>query len=211
MVAQDVTISSIKERTELRRTKFEIRNNFRDHLQRPHPRQTDARIQFWIPRAGVLRPRSRDRARGRRNSRRAPRRDHRYRSARPKQTGSTEGTFGRRNTGADFSSASSDFKALGAFFCNFAAFSSWRLVSRSRARSAARPCTTSCGFEASETIPIPGADSIFSSRCGAISGRVRFCRQARSRRSKRLGSKDRRSARRSPPGWRYENKYRTTT
>src|SRR5271163_3279808 len=35
------------------------------------------------------------------------------------------------------------------------------------------PCTTSCGFEASETIPIPGADSIFSSRCGAISGRLR--------------------------------------
>src|SRR5271168_5588772 len=37
-----------------------------------------------------------------------------------------------------------------------------------------RPCTRSCGFEASETIPIPGADSIFSSRCGAISGRLRF-------------------------------------
>ena len=33
----------------------------------------------------------------------------------------------------------------------------------------------------------------------------------RSRRPKRLGSKDRRSARRSPPGRRYRNKYRTTT
>jgi hypothetical protein len=37
-----------------------------------------------------------------------------------------------------------------------------------------RPRTTSCGFEATETIPFPGADSIFSSRCGAISGRLRF-------------------------------------
>jgi hypothetical protein len=32
----------------------------------------------------------------------------------------------------------------------------------------------SCGFEASETIPFPGSDSIFSSRCGAISRRLRF-------------------------------------
>ena len=56
---------------------------------------------------------------------------------------------------------------------NFASSFS-RLVNRSRARSAARPCTTSCGFEASEPIPFPGADSIFSSRCGAISGRLRF-------------------------------------
>jgi hypothetical protein len=45
-------------------------------------------------------------------------------------------------------------------------------VSRS-ARSAARPYTRSCGFEASETIPFPGPDSIFSSRCGAISGQLR--------------------------------------
>ena len=36
----------------------------------------------------------------------------------------------RRNVGADFSSASRDFKALGAFFCN----SSSRLISRRRAR-----------------------------------------------------------------------------
>ena len=91
---------------------------------------------------------------------------------------------------AYFSSASSDFKVLGAFFCNIPTPEpgepdvSWRdgdgqaptlrLVSRSGARSAARPHTRSCGFEASETIPFPGADSIFSSRCGAISRRLRF-------------------------------------
>jgi hypothetical protein len=40
-------------------------------------------------------------------------------------------------------------------------------------RSAARLWTTSCGFEASEPIPFPGADSIFSSPCGAISGQTR--------------------------------------
>ena len=77
-----------------------------------------------------------------------------------------------------------------------------------------RPCTTSCGFESSGTIPFPGADSIFSSLCGAISGRLRLPSGSlapRSRRPKRLGSKDRRSARRSPPGRRYRNKYRTTT
>jgi hypothetical protein len=33
--------------------------------------------------------------------------------------------------------------------------------------------TRCCGSEASEAIPFPGADSIFSSRCGAISGRLR--------------------------------------
>ena len=42
------------------------------------------------------------------------------------------------------------------------------------ARSAARPCTRSCGFDASETIPFPGADSIFSRGCGAISRRPSF-------------------------------------
>ena len=46
----------------------------------------------------------------------------------------------QRNAGADFSSASSDFKALGAFFCNFVLLAArqpeWRTVSR-------RPCTTS--------------------------------------------------------------------
>ena len=57
-----------------------------------------------------------------------------------------------------------------------------RLVSRRRARAAARLCTRSCGFEASEPIPFPGADSIFSSRCGAISGQTPFCAQALSRR-----------------------------
>ena len=36
----------------------------------------------------------------------------------------------------------------------------------------ARRCTISCGFGASEPIPFLGADSIFSSRCGAISRRL---------------------------------------
>ena len=36
------------------------------------------------------------------------------------------------------------------------------------------PYTRCCGFEASETLPFPGADSIFSSLCGAISGRLHF-------------------------------------
>src|SRR5277367_5589527 len=76
---------------------------------------------------------------------------------------------------------------------NFATCHSW-VVSRSRARSAARPCTTSCGFETSEPIPFPGAESIFSSRCGAISGRLRpfAVRHSRAaiRRPKRLGSRD---------------------
>jgi len=49
-----------------------------------------------------------------------------------------------------------------------------RLVGRSRALSATRLCTRSCGLKASKTIPFPGANSIFSSRCGAIYGRVRF-------------------------------------
>ena len=47
------------------------------------------------------------------------------------------------------------------------------------ARSAARPCTRCCGFQASELLPFPGADSIFSSRCGAISGRPRLAVSAR--------------------------------
>ena len=44
----------------------------------------------------------------------------------------------------------------------------------SRRRSATRPCTRSSGFEASETLQFPGPDSIFSSRCGAISRQLRF-------------------------------------
>jgi len=43
----------------------------------------------------------------------------------------------------------------------------------SRPPSAARTCTRCCRFGASEPIPFPGADSIFSRRCGAISGPVR--------------------------------------
>jgi hypothetical protein len=37
-----------------------------------------------------------------------------------------------------------------------------------------RPFTTSCGFAASEPLPFPGANSIFSTCCGAISRRLRF-------------------------------------
>src|SRR5277367_1157342 len=97
--------------------------------------------------------------------------------------------------------------------CNFATCNSW-VVSRSRARSAARPCTTSCGFETSEPIPFPGADSIFSSRCGAISGRLRLPSgplAPRSGRPKRLGSKDgdRLSDPRRDGG--HRNKHRTVT
>jgi hypothetical protein len=55
-----------------------------------------------------------------------------------------------------------------------------------RARSAAAGLSPRCcGFEASEPISFPGADSIFSSCCGAISGRPGdsvFCRQALPRR-----------------------------
>jgi hypothetical protein len=58
----------------------------------------------------------------------------------------------------------------------------------SRNWSAAHRCTTSCRFEASEAIPFPGADSIFSSRCGAISGRLRQPLAPRSPRPKCLGS-----------------------
>jgi hypothetical protein len=56
---------------------------------------------------------------------------------------------------------------------SYATLSFSRLVGRSRARSA-RPRTRCCRFEAFEPIPFPGADSIFSSRCGAISGRLLF-------------------------------------
>ena len=61
------------------------------------------------------------------------------------------------------------------------------------------------------SIPFPGADSIFSSRCGAISGRLRFAVRRDPSDRNALVQKDRRSARRSPPGWRHKNKYRTTT
>jgi hypothetical protein len=75
-----------------------------------------------------------------------------------------------------------------------------------------RPLTTSCGFAASGTIPFPGANSIFSTCCGAISGRLRF----RSSRAAIPATatplfKDRRSARRFSPGRCRENKYRTAT
>ena len=94
------------------------------------------------------------------------------RSRRPVGASQADGPgvrFGKR--GADFSSTSSEFKSLGAFFCNVVSSSFLRLLSRSGHR---RPRTRSCRFEASEPIPFPGADSIFSSCCGAISGRLLF-------------------------------------
>ncbi len=54
----------------------------------------------------------------------------------------------------------------------------WPGGSTRSARSAARPCTRCCSFEASEAIPFPGRDSIFSNRCGANRGRLRSSRAA---------------------------------
>jgi hypothetical protein len=72
------------------------------------------------------------------------------------------------------------------------------------ARRAARPYTTSCGLEASETIPFSGADSILSIRCGAISGRlgraVRSSRAAIPSNRKAWAQKINDQPRRSPPG-----------
>jgi hypothetical protein len=76
------------------------------------------------------------------------------------------------------------------------------------------PFTTSCGFAASEPLPFPGANSVFSTCCGAISGRLRFCRQALSRRD----SGDRNASVQRPTigpaisaGTTCENKHRTAT
>jgi hypothetical protein len=96
------------------------------------------------------------------------------RGSAPRRSRALDARDGPSRRGADFNSASSEIKALSAFFCNGARLSLSQLVRRSRARSAVRPSTTSCGFEASEPLPFPGPDSIFSSRCGAISGRLRF-------------------------------------
>jgi len=93
------------------------------------------------------------------------------------------------------------FQSIGRLFLQLPKTEIWsfsRLVSRSRARPAARPRTRCCGFEASEAIPFAGADSILSSGCGAISGRLRFAVQssrASIARPKRAGSKDCRAAR----------------
>jgi hypothetical protein len=72
-----------------------------------------------------------------------------------------------------FQSCIERIQSLGRLFLSRARVQLWHSRgSRDRARSAARPRTRCCGFEASETIPFPGADSIFSSRCDAISGRL---------------------------------------
>ena len=76
-----------------------------------------------------------------------------------------------------------------------------RLSAGIAARSAARPSTTSCVFDASEALPFPGADSIFSRHCGAISRRLHFVVRpsraaqlfARSNRSPRKTSRRRRA------------------
>ena len=115
------------------------------------------------PRAAGLARRSRPRARAR--ERAQPRVVHPEETSKNKTRAARR--FGEPNdfallaslwSASDyFSSASSDFKVLGAFFCNLqlATLSFLRLVSRRRARSAARPCTTSCGFEElPETIPV---------------------------------------------------------
>jgi hypothetical protein len=94
------------------------------------------------------------------------------RGSAPRRSRALDARDGPSRRGADFNSASSEIKALSAFFCNGARLSLSQLVRRSRARSAVRPSTTSCGFEASEPLPFPGPDSIFSSLCGAISRRI---------------------------------------
>ena len=78
----------------------------------------------------------------------------------------------------DFSSASSDFKALAPFSATFS-----RLVGRSRARSAARPCTTSCGFEAFRAHTIPGRGFNLFKRLRRHFQGNSVCRQALSRRN----------------------------
>lgn len=45
-------------------------------------------------------------------------------------------------------------------------------------REPARPYTTSCGFEAAETLPCPGADSMFQIVATPFPGRLRFARRS---------------------------------
>jgi hypothetical protein len=102
--------------------------------------------------------------------------------ARPLGRPPSSGAKKMPRAGADFSFASSDFKALGAFFCNFPNRDLVILEARLPEPRTVGRRTRCCGSEASEAIPFPGADSIFSSRCGAISRRLPFCRRALSRR-----------------------------
>ena len=74
------------------------------------------------------------------------------------------------------------------------------------ARSAPRTCTRCCGFQASETIPFTGADSIFSSRCGAISGQLRLPSDPLAPRSRRNAS-----VQKFAPGWAREAATRPET
>jgi hypothetical protein len=114
-------------------------------------------------------------------------------------------------TGADFSFASSDFKALGAFFCNFCnsvILAESRTVSRAPRllHLVGSPLPSPYHFRARiqsfqpVAAPFPG-DSILPS------GPSRAAIPA----IETPLFKHRRSARRSPPGRRCENKHRTST
>jgi hypothetical protein len=77
--------------------------------------------------------------------------------------------------------------------CAFAL--SFLLARQPEPRTSAAPlCSRSCGSEASEPIPFPGANSIISSRCVAISGRLRLAVSH----PRRATETQRRSATRSP-------------
>ena len=78
------------------------------------------------------------------------------------------------------------FSVLELLRCHFRAGRRRRDRARSLAgggesrRGAVALCTISCGSVASGAIPFPGADSIFSSLCGAICGRIRAAMRASS-------------------------------
>jgi hypothetical protein len=86
------------------------------------------------------------------------------------------------------------FQSVGRLFlqqCNFVVLAGRQPESRLVSRAPVYHILWVRGFRA---LPFPGADSIFSSRCGAISGRLHFA-VTPSRAAippKRLGSKDRR-------------------
>ncbi len=88
------------------------------------------------------------------------------------------------------------------------------MASRS-ARSAARPCTRSCSFEASEAIPFPGRGFNLFKPLRRHFRATPFCRHVLSRRDpgdrNASAQKIDDQPRRSPPGRRRRNKHRTTT
>jgi hypothetical protein len=85
----------------------------------------------------------------------------------------------RRRRYRDSFSVLSDFKVLrGGKFpfpnCSFVILTVRQPASRTVSRAPVYHILWVRGFWVSGAIPFPGADSIFSSRCGAISGRLRF-------------------------------------